>query len=145
MAKTIRVDLSDIEEADNRSTNYYGGEYKVGGVTLQAHGNDRNSAYYPDLYAEICNQFGLDLVDFHDAADHLEDEDIHFWPGQVFDLTLNDDGSISGKEIKDSEPKAPSKDDAEKWLKAMGIEVKMIDGEPKVRAADVERIKKIFK
>ena len=144
----IIIDLSEIEEADDGNTTYYGGTFKVGDQVLQADGNDRNGGYQDAVFDELSKQLPHSGMPQKKLGKLIEESlektpSSHWSAGSVYEVSV-DGEEVTIKELEESEAKLPSKDEALFWLKAMGIEYKEVKGKAVVKISDKEKIKKIF-
>jgi hypothetical protein len=54
-ATTIRIplDLTNVQEADDGNTTYYGGSYVLNGVECRGFGNDRSDSYHSTIVEDV--------------------------------------------------------------------------------------------
>ncbi len=70
------LDLSDIEEADDGNTTYYGGCYTLDGEVKRGYGNDRSDSYHTDIDEVImtaCHANWPNATEFVEGTDAFED------------------------------------------------------------------------
>lgn len=92
----FELDLTNIEEADDGNTTYYGGEYTLNGVVKNGYGNDRSDSFHTDIDEEItekCSKaFDMDDLDEdYDFQDDLQNSRDELWKA-FGTITVSRDG-----------------------------------------------------
>lgn len=70
------LDLSDIQEADDGNTTYYGGCYTFNGEVKRGYGNDRSDSYHTDIDEAIsaaCHANWPGAAEFVEGTDASQD------------------------------------------------------------------------
>ena len=95
MATTVTLDLTNIEEADDGNTTYYGGTYTFNDEVRRGYGNDRSNDFRDDIrenLEDICKEEWPDLAesmpedlvdDLANALDDVENNDDHPGVGTI--------------------------------------------------------------
>lgn len=93
----FELDLTNIEEADDGNTTYYGGTYLFNDEERHGRGNDRSDSYLDDIdieIAETCQRAWPDLEDYldeNDFLDQLRDVKDELWKSSGL-VTVSRDG-----------------------------------------------------
>lgn len=90
------LDLTDIEEADDGNTTYYGGEYVLNGAVRRGYGNDRSDSFHTAIDEEITEKcstaFAMDDLDEdYDFQDELQNARDDLWKASGT-ITVSRDG-----------------------------------------------------
>jgi hypothetical protein len=98
-ANTIKfeLDLTNIQEADDGNTTYYGGEYVLNGQTRNGYGNDRSDSFHTAIDEEIMEKcstaFAMDDLDEDfDFQDELQNARDELWKASGT-ITVSRDGN----------------------------------------------------
>lgn len=89
----VKLDLTNIESADDGNTTYYGGTFVFNGEERQAKGNDRSDSYHYDIRESIMELCKAEWPELHDDANDLAynlDIDV----GEAFDQVENDHNGV---------------------------------------------------